>query len=196
MSVVVRPAQVVISPSTATQTNGPGLETGGSCVLQTRLSSTRIEGSSRTTMPSSISSTPIHAVDCFLAGAGDLACFGFGFFCSGGGGAIPAFEKASLRSRAKLPRASQHRRKVCPTALQPLATAVLHLKNPNREPRHQLRVMKIRARIKSSLPELRRRVPKWFLLPLHISPPGASQPTSRAGHRRLRAEPRRDWARR
>jgi hypothetical protein len=26
--------------------------------------------------------------------------------------------------------------------------------------------------------------------------PGASQPTSRAGHRRLRAEPRRDWARR
>ena len=25
---------------------------------------------------------------------------------------------------------------------------------------------------------------------------GASQPTSRAGHRRLRAEPRRDWARR
>jgi hypothetical protein len=35
-----------------------------------------------------------------------------------------------------------------------------------------------------------------FLLPLHIHLPGASQPTSRAGHRRLRAEPRRDWARR
>ena len=34
------------------------------------------------------------------------------------------------------------------------------------------------------------------LLPLHVHPPGASQPTSRAGHRRLRAEPRRDWARR
>ena len=35
-----------------------------------------------------------------------------------------------------------------------------------------------------------------FLLPLHVHLSGASQPTSRAGHRRLRAEPRRDWARR
>lgn len=39
------------------------------------------------------------------------ACFGFRVFFSGGGGAIPAFEKASFRFRAKLPRASQHRRK-------------------------------------------------------------------------------------
>jgi hypothetical protein len=35
-----------------------------------------------------------------------------------------------------------------------------------------------------------------FLLPLYVHLPGASQPTSRAGRRRLRAEPRRDWARR
>ena len=35
-----------------------------------------------------------------------------------------------------------------------------------------------------------------FLLPLHVHLSGASQPTSRAGHRRLRAEPRRDSARR
>jgi hypothetical protein len=35
-----------------------------------------------------------------------------------------------------------------------------------------------------------------FLLPLHVHLPGASQPTSRAGPRRLGAEPRRDWARR
>ena len=35
-----------------------------------------------------------------------------------------------------------------------------------------------------------------YLSPLHVHLPGASQPTSRAGPRRLRAEPRRDWARR
>jgi hypothetical protein len=35
-----------------------------------------------------------------------------------------------------------------------------------------------------------------YLSPLHVHLPGPSQPTSRAGPRRLRAEPRRDWARR